>query len=80
MKLFKGKVVCPLCHGNGLIFKTKIKAEQAILYICDECVATWQRDNAIQISNFIKLSSVLIKSNSVYSDILNLGYDWYNKS
>ncbi|MGR5899409.1 3'-5' exonuclease [Bacillus cereus] len=78
MELFKGKVVCPMCHGNGLIFKAKIKNEETILYICDECDATWEHDNAIQISNFIELSSLLKKSNSVYSDILNLGYDWYN--
>lgn len=67
-----------MCHGNGLIFKAKIKNEETILYICDECDATWEHDNAIQISNFIELSSLLKKSNSVYSDILNLGYDWYN--
>lgn len=34
MELFKGKVVCPMCHGNGLIFKAKIKTKkQYYIYV-----------------------------------------------
>ncbi|MEK4500020.1 3'-5' exonuclease [Bacillus sp. FSL R12-0069] len=79
MEIFKGKVVCPRCDGNGLIFKARIGNSQSLVYICDECDATWKDAETIKLSNFIELAKVLKQNSCTYTDILNLGYDWYNE-
>lgn len=35
-------VYCPLCEGNGLIYKATIKVTGNVIYICDECDLTWK--------------------------------------
>jgi transposase-like protein len=44
LQFFNGRIVCPRCDGNGLVYKAKVSDLNKILYICDECEASWQED------------------------------------
>ncbi|PFV83110.1 MULTISPECIES: 3'-5' exonuclease [Bacillus] len=81
MKLFREKVICPRCDGNGLIYKAEIKKLNQIVYVCDECDATWLTNNEIYLNNFIDFETFLEENSCSYNDanIIRLGYDWYNK-
>ena len=32
---------CPVCRGQGIIEKMRIKATKEIVYVCDECESLW---------------------------------------
>jgi hypothetical protein len=34
-------MVCPICHGQGLVFLARIKATGRDILICDECDSVW---------------------------------------
>jgi transposase-like protein len=78
MQIFNGKVVCPRCDGNGLIYKARIVDLGINLYTCDECDATWEDSKNIRIETFQDLQTYIKGHNSSYSDekIISLGYDW----
>jgi hypothetical protein len=50
-----------------------------MIYICDECEASWQDNIPIRRDTFEDLSTYLEKKGCNYMDaeIVNLGYDWY---
>ncbi|KIV51598.1 3'-5' exonuclease [Aneurinibacillus migulanus] len=77
MQIFNGKVVCPRCDGNGLVYKSRIDNLDLIVYICDECDASWQDDD-ICLNKFQDLSTFLQSKGLTYKDakILDLGCDW----
>ncbi|QWH20691.1 3'-5' exonuclease (plasmid) [Bacillus mycoides] len=79
MELFKGNVVCPRCDGNGLIYKAEIKNLNQIVFVCDECDATWLQKTNISLDNFINFEMFLEENGCSYitANIINLGYDWY---
>ena len=74
LELFNGKVVCPRCDGNGLIYK-------ANTYICDECDALWIDRKNINAISFKDLATFLEEKGYTYKDskLMNLGYDWYEE-
>ncbi|MGG0940321.1 3'-5' exonuclease [Brevibacillus centrosporus] len=81
--MFNGKVVCPRCDGNGLLYKAKVTdLGNQMIYICDECEASWQDNIPIRRDTFEDLSTYLEKKGCNYRDaeIVNLGYDWYMNS
>ncbi|WP_433958685.1 3'-5' exonuclease [Cytobacillus horneckiae] len=77
MQMFNGKVVCPRCDGNGLIYQAKIVDVKLTVYICDECEASWISAD-IRKDNFQDLTTFLESNNLIYSkaQILDLGYEW----
>lgn len=82
LEMFNGKVVCPRCDGNGLVYKAKVaNLDNQILYICDECDASWEENTLISRATFVDLSTYLEQKGSNYRDaeIVDLGYDWYNE-
>lgn len=78
VKLFNGKVVCPRCDDNGLIFK--IEYQDFVFYICDECEATWEYFNEIFYKTFKDLQTLLEQRGLRYQEIMNIegDYNWYN--
>lgn len=34
-------VVCPRCEGQGDVIEACVKATGAMVFVCDECEATW---------------------------------------
>lgn len=73
--IFEGKIVCPRCHGNGLIYRGKLsKLDDKIIYICDECESCWEDVSSISKRTFSHLSLFLEKLGFSYDDIINLGY------
>ena len=78
MHRFNGKVVCPRCDGNGLICKAKIIDLDICLYVCDECDASWEESQNINIATFEDFTAYIDKHNSSYNNdnILDLGYNW----
>ncbi|REK67793.1 MAG: 3'-5' exonuclease [Brevibacillus sp.] len=82
LQFFNGRIVCPRCDGNGLVYKAKVSDLNKILYICDECEASWQEDTPINKNSFEDLSTFLEKNGCTYRDanIVDLGYDWYQKN
>ncbi|NBI30726.1 3'-5' exonuclease [Chengkuizengella marina] len=81
LEFFKGKVVCPRCNGNGLIYKAFIEKLKINLFICDECEATWLNESNINNKNFIDLSTFLDSKGSTYKDLDMQKQDfyWYKK-
>lgn len=79
LQFFNGKVVCPRCDGNGLVYKAKIVDLDVFLYICDECDASWKDEKKISKETFQDLSTYLEKHGCTYRDaeIVDLGYHWY---
>ncbi|MFA4132550.1 MULTISPECIES: 3'-5' exonuclease [unclassified Brevibacillus] len=77
LELFKGRVVCPLCLGNGLIYKAKVVDE--IVYVCDECDAFWSNPREINAEIFGHFPNFLKKKGVSYvmSNFEGLFYDWY---
>jgi transcription elongation factor Elf1 len=79
LEIFKGKVVCPRCNGNGLVYKAKIKNFDKIILICDECDASWKENTKLSMETFEDLSTYLERIGSSYKEavIIDLGYNWY---
>lgn len=81
--MFNGKVVCPRCDGNGLVSKAKVTdLDIQMIYICDECEASWESNISIRRDTFEDLSTYLEKIGCNYrnAEIVNLGYDWHMDS
>ncbi|SFT02335.1 hypothetical protein [Marininema halotolerans] len=82
MEIFQDKVVCPRCNGNGLIFKAKISELDLIIYVCDECDATWGNEDDILFNKFSDLS-IFINNFGLNEDEVNINiitYYWYSKN
>ncbi|WCN37016.1 3'-5' exonuclease [Aneurinibacillus uraniidurans] len=79
MELFKGKVVCPRCDGNGLIYKAKIRELDINVFLCDECEAMWQEHSIITLNSFQDFSTFLDGNGLSYNDVqlFDLEYEWY---
>jgi transposase-like protein len=78
-KIFDGKVVCPRCDGNGLVYKARISDLNKAVYICNECEAMWQEGEMISNHKFQDLSTYIEKNNLDYDStkIEDINYDWY---
>jgi len=80
IQMFKGKVVCPRCDGNGLIFKTRLKYNKLTLYACGECDATWKRAEDIGVKPFLCLSTILDEYGIGWGNLEFVDYEWpYNE-
>lgn len=77
MQTFNGKIVCPRCNGNGLVYKSRVIELDLTIYICDECEASWENEELL-INEFQDLSTFLEEKGLVYEDVrfIELGYDW----
>jgi hypothetical protein len=75
---FKGKVVCPRCDGNGLVYKATLLPINTIVFMCDECEAIWF-DSFISKSNFQDFTSYISSLGYTYDqiDITNVNYNWH---
>jgi transcription elongation factor Elf1 len=80
--LYHGKVVCPRCDGNGLVYKTFITPLSVTVYLCDECDALWEANAPIRLNNFQDYSTYLEKHGSSYEEAEQEyeNYEWYNES
>jgi len=74
---FNGKVVCPRCDGNGLIYKAVLVPINRIVFMCDECEALWL-DTVIHRCNFQDFTSYVASQGYRYDqiDINDIDYDW----
>lgn len=71
-------MMCPRCDGQGAIYKAILKQKHIMLYICDECEATWIDKDKIELSRFKDLSTLLEEYGLTYleSEIENCGYEF----
>lgn len=79
LELFNNKVVCPLCDGNGLIYRAKIEGIEGYVYICDECEALWEKCDSIRKQRDETLMQFLERHGINPLDktkFIDLGYDW----
>lgn len=69
-------MICPRCDGQGVIYKAILINKQVLLFICDECEATWLDKDRIELANFIDFSTFLEINGLKYeeSEIENQGY------
>lgn len=74
---FNGKIVCPRCDGNGLIYKARLMPLNTIVFMCDECEALWL-DTAIHKNNFQDFTSYVSSQGYTYNqiNINDIDYDW----
>ena len=81
LELFRNRVVCPLCDGNGLIYKTTLIPLNKILYICDECEAAWFNVESISDKFLISLGQYIKEHGLTYKSIKleDIDYYWYHK-
>lgn len=76
IQIFKGKVVCPRCDGNGLIYRIPIMDTNESLYVCDECEACWKTIEEIINNEFKDLTTFLDERNINISDYSHADFDW----
>jgi hypothetical protein len=78
--VFNGKVVCPRCDGNGLVYKATLAPLNKTIFICDECEAMWL-DTCIGKSNFQDFTVYVTSLGYTYDqvDVQNSDYDWYSE-
>lgn len=67
---------CPVCEGQGNIYRAQVVELGIIIKICDECEACWKDDQPITIEYFKGLRTFLKENGLPYSDstIIDLGY------
>lgn len=67
---------CPVCEGQGNIYKAKVIDLGIEINICDECEACWTQDQVIGLENFKGLVPFLEEHGLTYKDstIEKLGY------
>ena len=80
VQIFKGKAVCPCCDGNGLIFRTRLKCNNLLLYVCDECDATWERPQDIDTIQGQCLGIILDEHGVGWENIECYEYMWLENS
>ncbi len=68
---------CPRCDGQGNVYQAIISDTEEILYICDECEASWKDIINIQFESFIDLTHYL-KSKGIEYHNLKLSEVDYN--
>ncbi|MGF9697840.1 hypothetical protein [Paenibacillus sp. MABNR03] len=80
LKTCNGKIICPWCNGNGLIYKAIIKGLERILFVCNECEATWESYETIEVDTRIDLRTYLESSGVKYDEVSSLDkdYNWIN--
>lgn len=78
VQIFKGKAVCPSCDGNGLIFKTRLKCNNLVLYVCDQCDATWKHSEDIGAKQFLCLQIMLDEYGVGWGNLELTDYEWLN--
>lgn len=76
IEIFQNKVVCPLCDGNGLISRIRLEPLNKIVYLCDECEATWLDQN-IDVKTFVDLTTYLMRLGYGYTDVSYQDEDYY---
>lgn len=68
--MLKNNMVCPLCDGQGNIYKAKVVDLGIIIKICDECEACWLENQSVKIENFKGLTTFLKQNNLTYKDAI----------
>ncbi len=78
-KIYKDRVVCPRCDGNGLIYEVFIKQLYKHVYLCDECDALWEDPGNMTLNNFQDFTTYLRKYGVAYFDaqLESINYEWY---
>jgi transposase-like protein len=51
-------ILCPLCDGQGAIYKAKIITKNIQIYICEECDSMWTTMN-IQTNNCVNFKKFM---------------------
>lgn len=71
-------MICPRCDGQGEIFRAQVSGLNIILYICDECDASWEDKENISKKTFVDLSTYLESKGTNYTDspLIDDTYDW----
>ena len=69
-------ISCPVCDGQGNIYKARIVDLGILIKICDECEACWKDDQPVDVKNFKGLTSFLKNYGLAYetAEIKNLEY------
>lgn len=67
---------CPVCEGQGNIYRAKVIELGMMIKICDECEACWKDDQPVSIEHFKGLRTFLKENGLTYRDstIIELGY------
>ena len=76
MELYNGRIVCPLCDGEGIVEPILIKKLNLRCYACDECDATWFKIEDIDKKPCEEFSLLMEKHGlePVASEVTNLDY------
>lgn len=67
---------CPVCEGQGNIYKAKVIDLRIEIKICDECEARWTKNQTISIEKFKGLVPLLEEYGCEYKKgtLEDLGY------
>jgi len=70
------RIDCPVCDGQGNIYKAKISDLGITIKICDECEACWTDDQVISLKKFTRLTQFLEAHTLTYehAKIEKMGY------
>ena len=58
---------CPVCDGQGNIYRAKVLDLGIIIKLCDECEACWQENQEVRIDNFKGLTPFLRENGLSYN-------------
>ncbi len=54
------EIICPVCHGNGIVEQFIIIDTNQTIFLCDECEACWRIDDQISSEKYFWLSDFLL--------------------
>ena len=71
-------MICPRCDGQGMVIKASIFDTNIVLYVCDECDATWRDGEVVSSVNFKDFSTLMnsLGYKGLWSELINVDKDW----
>jgi transcription elongation factor Elf1 len=68
-------LTCPRCDGQGSVLKAKIIKTNELIFICDECDATWFSLDAVSYQPWVDFGTYMERKNlsSAWNELKILG-------
>lgn len=71
-------MICPRCNGQGVIYQALVDDKNLIIYLCDECEATWLDENCINSRYFLDFTTFMrtLGYKGLWSELKQITESW----